>query len=172
MKERRPERNKASTMTRGSGGKDFQLFSGTKKARRKRTRNTWVPWFASWVTIHWFSLHYGLAFTINFKMDYPTIYKLLLKFSSEEFLMIERDYFFFPNFQDWSLCRTQKFSKKTEFSLEVFIQCIFTFIVLVCHIGFTSLFFPGQFLQASKVIPRWFSFLDMLPANIYRNNIF
>lgn len=114
MRERRPERNKASTMTRGSGGKDFQLFSGTKKARRKRTRNTWVPWFASWVTIHWFSLHYGLAFTINFKMDYPTIYKLLLKFSSEEFLMIERDYFFFPNFQDWSLCRTQKFSKKTR----------------------------------------------------------
>lgn len=115
MKERRPERNKASTMTRGSGGKDFQLFSGTKKARRKRTRNTWVPWFASWVTIHWFSLHYGLAFTINFKMDYPTIYKLLLIFSSEELLMIERDYFFSPAFRIGIYAGLKNFQKKPNF---------------------------------------------------------
>lgn len=100
----------------------------------------------------------------------PQYHKLLLRFSSEGFITREREIISFPALRSRVYAGLKNFQKETKFALKAFIKCTFTFIVLVCHVGFTSLFFTGQFLQPSRT--RWFSFPDTLPANIYRSNIF
>lgn len=108
------EEGKLKRCDQGLRGQRFSaVFSGTKKLRRKGTRNTSTLSWASWKTIHWISLHYGLAFIIHFDTDYLTIY--LSNFLREVYYKRDRAFFLPPALRSRVYAGLTNFQKKTVY---------------------------------------------------------